>query len=101
MGKLHRIDGPAVEYPNGDKFWCQNGKRHRIDGPAVEYSDGTKHWYQNGALHRIDGPAAEYSDGIKRWFIRGVRFETKDAFLEALADEEKSIALFSEVFLNA
>ena len=26
-GKLHREDGPAVEYANGDKFWCLNGTR--------------------------------------------------------------------------
>jgi len=25
-GKLHREDGPAVEWPNGTKFWCLNGK---------------------------------------------------------------------------
>ena len=21
---------------------------HRVDGPAVEYADGTKYWYMNG-----------------------------------------------------
>ena len=25
-GELHRTDGPAVEYPNGDKYWWFNGK---------------------------------------------------------------------------
>ena len=25
-GKLHREDGPAIEYPNGDGFWYLNGK---------------------------------------------------------------------------
>ena len=64
---------------NGDKFWRnKEGKLHRIDGPAVEYGNGAKHWYQNGVLHR-----------------------TKEAFFEALTDEEKYIALFSEDFLNA
>jgi hypothetical protein len=24
-GKLHRIDGPAIEYPNGLKFWFIKG----------------------------------------------------------------------------
>ena len=55
-GELHRDDGPAIEYPNGDKLWCQNGQLHRIDGPAVERSNGAKEWYQNDQLHRIDGP---------------------------------------------
>ena len=47
-GKLHRENGPAVEYADGNKWWYLNGKRHRADGPAVEYADGTKEWYMNG-----------------------------------------------------
>lgn len=47
-GKLHREDGPAVEYANGRKCWCLNGKRHREDGPAVEWSNGDKSWFLNG-----------------------------------------------------
>lgn len=59
-GKLHRIDGPAVEYAKGDKFWYQHGELHRLDGPAVEYSNGYKFWYQNSILYRDDdGPVVE------------------------------------------
>ena len=47
-GKRHRVDGPACEYPSGDKYWHFNGKLHRVDGPAVEYAYGDKHWYLNG-----------------------------------------------------
>jgi len=47
-GKLHRTDGPAIEYESGDKVWYLNDKRHREDGPAVEFSNGTKVWYLNG-----------------------------------------------------
>ena len=72
MTILHRLDGPAVEYPNGTKFWYVNGQRHRIDGPAVEYADGrTKFWFLDGKRHRLDGPAAEYSDGSKSWYSGG------------------------------
>jgi hypothetical protein len=57
-GKLHREDGPSVEFANGDKGWYKNGEIHREDGPAVEYLNGTKYWYLNGTLlteqeHRI------------------------------------------------
>lgn len=45
---LHREDGPACEYANGDKYWFINGLRHREGGPAIEYSDGEKHWYYHG-----------------------------------------------------
>ena len=42
---IHRIDGPAIEYANGDRFWLVDGKRHRVDGPAVEWVDGRGSWY--------------------------------------------------------
>lgn len=47
-GELHREDGPAIEYANGDKYWYKNGQFHREDGPAIEYADGNKFWYKNG-----------------------------------------------------
>ena len=46
-GQLHRVDGPAVEYINGNKYWFINGKRHREDGPAIEYNNGNKSWFLN------------------------------------------------------
>jgi hypothetical protein len=47
-GKLHREDGPAIEYYNGTKFWYLNDKRHREDGTAIERSNGDKSWYLDG-----------------------------------------------------
>ena len=87
---------------NGCKRWINKaGEYHRIDGPAIEMKHGRREWYQFGERHRIDGPAIESYNEYKCWFIRGVSFNTKEAFFEALTDEEKSIALFSEDFLNA
>jgi hypothetical protein len=85
----------------GTKSWYQNGMRHRIDGPAIEYSDGSKSWYQNGEKHRLDGPAYESFSGIRLWYYRDKRFKAKEDFFEALTDEEKEIALYSEDFHNA
>ena len=72
-GQLHREDGPAIEYHNGNKHWYINGLRHRTDGPACEDSDGSKVWYINGQLHRTDGPAYEDSNGDKEWWLNGER----------------------------
>jgi len=44
-GLYHRLDGPAIEYLNGDKSWYKEGRRHRENGPAIEYPNGTKYWY--------------------------------------------------------
>ena len=34
-GLLHREDGPAVVWRDGDLEWYQNGQRHRDVDPAV------------------------------------------------------------------
>ena len=86
----------------GSIFWRNKSDRlHRLDGPAVEYSDGTKEWYCNGVLHRLDGPAHEDIYGTKQWYKNGRRFKNKDTFFRSLNKEEKEIALFSSDFLNA
>lgn len=41
----HRLDGPAIEWADGDGWWFVNGHRHRLDGPAVERADGTGEWW--------------------------------------------------------
>ena len=56
-------------YPNGTKYWYLNGKLHREDGPAVEFADGDKFWWLNGKRHREDGPAAEEAHGHKSWYL--------------------------------
>jgi hypothetical protein len=61
----------------GNKFWYQNGKLHRLDGPAVEYADGHKAWCQNGNLHREDGPAIEHANGVKSWYINNIKINCK------------------------
>ncbi len=47
-GELHKVNGPAMEYESGTKYWYLNGKRHRTDGPAIEYHSGRKEWWLNG-----------------------------------------------------
>lgn len=71
-GKLHRVDGPAVECANGSKGWYMYGALHRVDGPAYEWSNGSKGWYLYGDLHRVDGPAVERAGGYKEWHLNGV-----------------------------
>ena len=39
-GKIHREDGPAVIWSNGDKLWCINGNRYgegKGEEPPKEY----------------------------------------------------------------
>ena len=46
-GQLHRLDGPARIYANGDQEWWVRGLLHRLDGPAVIYATGTQSWWVN------------------------------------------------------
>jgi hypothetical protein len=87
--KLHRVDGPAVEWASGDKKWYMNGKLHRVDGPAVEWANGDKEWWVNNQLHRLDGPAFEYSGGTKAWYLEGeLHREDGPAFEQADGTKE-------------
>lgn len=45
---LHRVDGPAMIWRNGQEYWRQNNVLHRLDGPAVIYPDGTECFWING-----------------------------------------------------
>ena len=75
---LHREDGPAVEYSNGNKDWCIDGKYHRVDGPAVEFFNGDREWFLNGKRHRENGPAVEWSGFEKEWWLDGVEYSEKE-----------------------
>ena len=99
-GELHRLDGPARERKDGTKEWIQNGKWHRLDGPAIYNADGSKAWYQEGKLHRVDGPAREFAGGRKEWWLNDIPYKTKEEYFDALSDEAKAKCLFSEDFLN-
>lgn len=47
-GLQHCENGPAEYIFNKHKAWFINGKLHRLDGPAIEWSDGRVEYYING-----------------------------------------------------
>jgi hypothetical protein len=67
----------------GNKYWYLNDKLHREDGPAVEFKFGTNGWYLNGIRHRLDGPAIEFSDGTKVWMLNGIEYFNLNKFCAA------------------
>jgi hypothetical protein len=49
-GELHRDDGPAIIYPNGDKYFYQNGKLrvvHYAEGGCESYDNDGKLMYMS------------------------------------------------------
>lgn len=69
--QFHRLDGPAIEWQDGTKYWYVNHELHRTDGPAVERPDGREEWWCRGRPHRLDGPAFTNLDGTQEWWIHG------------------------------
>ena len=58
----------------GSKYYYKDVVKdilHREDGPAIEWSDGDKDWYLNGRLHRVGGPAIEREGDSDAWYING------------------------------
>jgi hypothetical protein len=78
-GKLHRLNGPAVEWADGSNLWYVDGKLHRLDGPAIKWANGSGEWFVSSKRHRLDGPAVEWANGSKEWWIDG-KYLTEDQF---------------------
>ena len=51
------------------RWYNEKGKLHREDGPAIEWADGSKEWFLKGRIHREDGPAIEWANGYKAWYL--------------------------------
>jgi hypothetical protein len=66
-----------------------DNRLHRVDGPAVEYAGGGREWWVEGKLHRVDGPAIEYAGGEREWFLTGLGM-SEAAWLEAVGPAKKS-----------
>ena len=92
-GFLHKEDGPAIKWNNGDEEWFIYGKLHQLECPAITRY-GTKQWFKNGRRHRIDGPAVEYANGHKEWWINGMILTTLSSLLSRMClstNEKKDI----------
>jgi len=87
----------------GDKTWYVNDKIHREDGPAIEFASGYKVWYLNDKRHREDGPAIEYADGDKSWWINGKKL-TEEEFnnrnRHTLILDGKEVQISNESYKN-
>ena len=46
------IEYTVQVHRNGTKFWLLNNRLHREDGPAIEWANGGKEYFLNGKRHR-------------------------------------------------
>ena len=74
--KFHRIDGPAIIFPDGTEHWFFHGELHRDGGPAIWYPDGEFiMYYRFGMRHNPKGPAVlDVNRGICEWWLNDKKY---------------------------
>ena len=74
------LGGPDYDNELGgtNGWWGINGKLHRLDGPAIEQIDGTNSWWMDGKRHRENGPAIEWVTGESQWYLNDNELPTKE-----------------------
>jgi hypothetical protein len=77
--------------------WFYNGELHRGDGPAVEWYNGDKEWWLNDERHRLDGPAVEGPSGYKEWWIDGVEYTEAEFLAKTRPAKELTIPQLEEI----
>ena len=76
MNKI--VDKPFLSEDTTRTRWLEDTKLHRLDGPAVEWSDGGEEWYFEGNRHREGGPAVEWAGGRKSWYLNGKQYTEEE-----------------------
>ena len=75
----HRLDGPANETYHGVFYWV-DGKLHRTNGPAIAWSNGEQSYWINDKLHRLDGPAVTWDNGEEFYFVDNKEVSKEDFY---------------------
>jgi hypothetical protein len=64
--KLHREDGPAVIYSNGDYIFALNGECHRLDGLAYNVNNYKAYFIKNKNINvKTDEEFKKYAQNYK------------------------------------
>ena len=84
--RIAKIDGMVIDDDGDTSYWV-DGKLHRVDGAAIEHLNGDRSYWVNGVLHRTDGPAVEDIDGAVRYCIHGNQL-TEEEFKEVTQSDE-------------
>ena len=94
------IEYTVKVYDGGYVMWFMDGKLHREDGPAIEWAGGDREWYLNGKRHREDGPAVERADGYKEWYLNNKRVTESDHAEQTAPTVEMTTAEICKAFFQ-
>lgn len=65
---------------HGEVRYRRDGVLHRINGPALDCPNGYQVWYKFGNEHRDDGPARIRANGDVEYFLDGVEFDNIELY---------------------
>jgi len=55
---------------NGDKWWHLNGKLHREDGPAIEFANGgTEYWINGKCIPQLDNKRIYGKENLQKLLL--------------------------------
>jgi hypothetical protein len=64
---LHRLDGPALIYPDGSFEWRRYGILHREKGPAMAWTAGSKRYLSDRMVYDNNGNIVRSSDDLEKY----------------------------------
>lgn len=76
--KIYMHDGCHIN-EEGVKHYYLNDKLHREDGPAIEYPDDSPWWFINDEYRPNDDMPNESIINSKFWYLNGQRINPEEA----------------------
>jgi hypothetical protein len=83
-GVLHREDGPALIYNNGEENWYKRGRLHRENGLPAIIKKEYKLYMVNGRRHNEYGPGYENIDGTVWWYLNNIKYIEEEQYQKEL-----------------
>jgi hypothetical protein len=102
QSKLHRVNGPSIEYPDGSADWFKHGalvKKLYTTGTIVHYrdvADGPEEDARLVTKHRLDGPAVICLEGLEFWYV-GDQHIDPDAVLGPLGTDFRKWETWTDI----
>lgn len=72
-------------FEHGNKAWYLDKMLHRLDGPAVIWNDGTKYWYINGAGY---SNMNQWAKAVLKWQDKPRNKEAIEQFIQEILKKE-------------
>ena len=94
--KYNLTEPVCEQLHDGTVVWHVRGRLHRVNSPALVFPNGAYQWWHSGFLHRDYGPAVGYYDGRVDWWLWGEYYHNIQSWIAAnreLSSKQKTAIL--------